>query len=140
MPKLTPAEIAEKYGRNAGAASGDYVAGVQRVTEHPGRKAVQNAEGYRQGVANSFDKWKARTGGYSLEQWKQNAEAGASNYSSGVQNKGVQKQEQFWQEFGPHLDNVTQRVRGMPAATPADREARMLAQVRGTREFRRSRR
>jgi hypothetical protein len=137
MPKLSPEEIAAKYGRNAGAASSEYVQGVQRVTEHPGRRAVQNRAGYEAGVRENVDKWAARTGNYSLEEWKQSAEEASSNYSSGVQNKGVRKQEAFWREFGPHLDNVTQRVRAMPGATPQDREARMLAQVRGTREFRR---
>lgn len=137
MPRRSPQEIAEKYARNAGQASQDYVDGVESVNEAPGAAAVRNRAGYEHGVRESVDKWARNTQAVGLESWKESVRENQGNYASGVQNKGAKKQEEFWREFAPHLDSVTARTRSMPAATPQDREARMLAQVRGTREFRR---
>lgn len=137
MPRRSADEIAEKYARNASAASQDYLDGVEAVSESPGRAAVRNRAGYEHGVRENVDKWARNTEAVTTESWKESVRANQGNYASGVANKGQQKQADFWREFGPHLDSVTARTRSMPAATPEQREARMLSQVRGTRDFRR---
>lgn len=138
--RLNPQEAAEKWTRNTGNATQDYVDGVERTSVHPGREAAKNRAGYEAGVRDSVDKWERNVQNYSQEDWKESVRtSGATRFAEGVQNKGQPKMERFMGEFLPFLDNVTQRVRGLPNATAQDRERRMIEQSRGVREFSRRR-
>lgn len=78
--------FADKYVRNGKAAQGDYKAGIESVTEAPGKKAVENAQGYIDGVNASYEKWKKRTGDTTLEEWKKPAlDKGVRNFSGGIE-------------------------------------------------------
>lgn len=136
MPKMTPAELAAKWATRTGAATQDVVAGVDRVTEAPGRKAAAQKAAWQQNVAAAADKWERRVGSVSLEDWKARTKDGASRIASGVQAKRS-KVESFWQEFGPFQDQVTARTRSMPRGNIEQNLARMLNQARQTSEFRR---
>lgn len=138
MPKLTPGELAAKWATRTGAATQDVVAGVSRVTEHPGRKAAAQQQVWAANTAAAQEKWARRVQAGSLEEWKAATTAGANRIASGVQQKKG-KVEAFWQEFGPFQDAVTQQTAAMPRGSLDQNLARMLNQARRTSEFKRQR-
>jgi hypothetical protein len=138
MPAMTPAELAAKWANRTGAATQDVVAGVNRVTEHPGRKAAAQVAVWAANTQAAQEKWARRVQAGSLEDWKARTAEGANRIASGVQAK-KSKVEQFWQEFGPFQDAVTSRVRQMPRGNLEQNVARMIEQVRGTSQFKRTR-
>jgi hypothetical protein len=139
VAKGTPEEIAAKWARNASAASGDYSAGVKRVSEAPGQRAARKKEKYRAGVTQSVDKWADRVGNVSLQQWQEaTAGMGASRFSEGVQKKQA-KMAAFQRDVAPHIAQGKQALDAMPDNTPAEREQRMLAWSRHMRTFQRGR-
>lgn len=138
MPKMSPAELAAKWANRTGAATQDVVAGVDRVTEHPGRKAAAQQAVWAQNVAASQEKWARRVQAGSLEDWKARTKEGANRIASGVQAK-KSKVEGFWQEFGPFQDTVTAQTNAMPRGSLEQNLARMLNQARRTAEFKRQR-
>jgi hypothetical protein len=138
MPRMTAAEIAAKWKTRASAATQDVVTGVDRVTEHPGRKAAAQKSAWVQNTQASADKWERRVQAGSLEDWKKATKEGASRIASGVQAKAG-KVEQFWGEFGPFQDSVTAQTRAMPRGTLQQNLARMLNQATRTAEFKRTR-
>jgi hypothetical protein len=138
MPKMTPAELAAKWANRTGASTQDVVSGVDRVTEHPGRKAAAQQSVWVQNVTASQDKWARRVQAGSLEDWKARTKEGASRIAAGVQAKKG-KVEGFWQEFGPFQDSVTAQTNAMPRGTLEQNLARMLNQARRTAEFKRQR-
>lgn len=139
MAKMSPQEGAAKWAQRAAAASGDYVAGVERVSVSPGQAAASKYAKWQAGLQASGDKWRSRVAAVSTEEWKESVRTtGASRFAQGVQAK-QHKMERFLSEFQPFQDGVTSRVRSMPDTTPEDRINRMVTQVRETAKFRRSR-
>jgi hypothetical protein len=138
MPKMTPAELAAKWAQRTGAATADVVSGVDRVTEHPGRKAAAQKAVWQANVAAAADKWERRVQAGSLEEWKARTKEGSNRIASGVQAKKG-KVESFWAEFGPFQDSVTATTNAMPRGNLEQNLARMLNQARRTSEFRRTR-
>lgn len=138
MPKMTPQELANKWKTRTSAATQDVIAGVDRVTEHPGRKAAQQKEAWRNNTVNAADKWERRVQAGTLEDWKARTKDGAQRIGQGVQAKAG-KVEGFWQEFGPFQDSVTANTRAMPRGSLEQNLARMLNQARKTADFKRTR-
>tara|TARA_Y100000310_G_scaffold90304_1_gene87594 strand:- start:586 stop:1002 length:417 start_codon:yes stop_codon:yes gene_type:complete len=138
VPRLSSRQIAQKQAQRAAAAQTDYVDGVRAVSRAPGEAAAAATDKYRQNTAASVDKWAERTRSVSRESWIASVEAKASRFSQGVA-AAEDKTTQFWDEFGPFLDRVTEQTRAMPSTTAEDRINRMVAQARGASEFRSSR-
>lgn len=135
--RLSPEDAARKWAARASQATGDYQAGIERVSGSPGQKAAAKADKWLAGVQSSRDKFRDRVGSISEAEWKEAAiSKGGPRFATGVQ-AAEAKMATFQREFGPHLDAVTNRVRSMPDNTPEQRIARMVEQVRGTAQFRR---
>lgn len=138
MPKLTPTELATKWATRTAAATPDMVAGVERVTEAPGRKAAAQKQIYLQNTTASVEKWARRTAAVPLEDWKAAMREGANRVATGVATKQG-KVESFWQEFGPFQDSVTAQTKAMSRGTLQQNIARMVNQATKTAEFKRQR-
>jgi hypothetical protein len=136
MPKMTAEELANKWKNRTSAATADVVAGVDRVTEAPGRKAAAQKSAWMNNTAAAADKWERRVGSVSLEDWKARTKEGANRIASGVQAKAG-KVAEFWREFGPFQDSVTQQVRAMPRGSLEQNLTRMIEQARRTADFKR---
>jgi hypothetical protein len=137
VARLSPQEMAAKWRDRASAATGDYQAGVERVSGSPGQAAARKADKWFAGIQNSRSKWQERVAGVSEAEWKQaTVEKGAPRFATGVQ-AAEGKMAQFASEFFPHLDAVTNRVKAMPDTTLEQRLARMTEQARGVSQFRR---
>jgi len=73
-----------------------------------------------------------------MAEWGLAAETkGASRYAEGV-SASRPKVERFWQEWHGKLAQHVNRIRSMPAVTPADRKNRMIANLDGLRGLRRT--
>lgn len=139
MARLTPQEFSEKHARRLTAATQDIAAGVERVTESPGRAAAAKADKWAAGVqkAISSGKWQKRVGSVTLDQWKSKMqEVGISRIASGVE-ANKDKTERFAAEFLPHLDAGVAKVKRMSDNTLEGRIQRAVAMMQHNATFER---
>lgn len=139
--RLSVQAVLGKWVRNAGSqqAQDSYKAGIASVTEAPGAKAAAAVDKYEAGVMRAVEtgKFAQRVGSVTLADWKASAEANAGKLKDGVK-KGERKMQSFLTEYLPFVSGVSAEIQSMPSTTEDDREARMLANVRRLRQFRRS--
>lgn len=137
MP-LNTAKILEKWKRNAGASSEAFKDGVNNVKQSPTAKAAQAVDKYRANVLRAIDDGSYVDGlnKVTLSDWQQaTAEKGSRNYQNGVSSispraaKAMADQQQY-------AEQVSLEISNMPSLTESDMEARMLANVRKMKEYR----
>ena len=137
MPMLSPSEVAAKWSQRAGAAAQDYARGVETTEKDPTQLAAANGARYIAGVQEAYasGKWARRLAAVGKTGWQQAVrDKGVANYTTGV----TAAQTKYEAAIGPVLQAVqsAQRlVAGMPSATPAQRDARMLAYIAAMRQF-----
>lgn len=133
----TADEVGAKWLRNIQAAQPEMTAGVQRVTVAPGVSAAAKAQKWINSLQDPAvqDKWKRNVSNVSLQQWQSAMTTyGINRVSQGAQEK-LPKFVTAMNSLLPFIDNLASQVRNMPDNTYADREQRMLAQVRGMRNY-----
>lgn len=137
MARLSPEEAAEKWAARTGAATQDYVRGVERVTVPPGQLAARQRDAYVFKVQQNAEKFARNSARVTLAEWQQAArEKGAQRLAGGVQaSRG--KMAQFMGEVMPHIDRGRQQLASMPKLSDADSEQRALFWMRHMRGFRR---
>lgn len=129
--------VADKWATRTSAASGDYVAGVESTEKDPTALAIVAIPRMRQRVLEAIDSGKVAAGlrRVGKQGWIEAVRSkGAANFSSGV----TAARDKVAASFAPLLAyeaNLQRQVQGMPANTDAEREARMLAWVRGMRNY-----
>lgn len=136
--RFTASEMSEKWQRNTSAATGDYIKGVQKVTEAPGAKAVKKQAKLKENFNKAVDsgKWAERTGAVGLEEWRdETVTKGGQNFATGV-SLGRKKRESFDEQFATFLDTHVQAMDQMADDTEAQREQKMIENVRRMRKFR----
>lgn len=137
-----PTKVTEKQIRRAQAATTDYTAGVQAVTESPTAKAAKKIDKMRAGFNAAIDSGKVADGlnAVTLDDWKNaTTKKGGERYASGVsdsQDKVQAFHEELSSFMGPHL----QKINSMPDTTPDQRLAKMMANAQGLAKFKRTRR
>lgn len=137
MARVTPQQAAEKYRSRTANATGDWVNGINGVQTAPGAAAAAAKDKWAAGVAGAKDKFAANSAAVPLATWKMQATAKSGRYQTGTE-AAVPKMVAFMQDFLPFQDNVTAQVKAMPSNTPEQREQRAIAQMRGTRQFKRA--
>ena len=139
MAHGSPQDVTAKWLRNIQNATQEISAGVDRVTVAPGAAAVAKRQKWVNAMADPAiqDKWARNTGAVGLETWRAAMkEYGVNRVAQGAQAKQA-KMEAAMASLLPFIDNVRSQVRAMDDSTPAAREARMLAMVRGMRAYKR---
>lgn len=129
MARLTPQEAAAKLVQRASAATGDYQAGVMRVSRAPGEAAAASANRMLAGVQQAVQsgRWANRVRSVSLGEWqRQTSEKGAARYAQGVQ-AAQGKIEQRMAQLLPMVDSAAAKARSMPADTKEQRIQRSVA-------------
>ena len=143
-PTVTPIKdvttIVNKQMDNAAAVgSQNYLAGIAAPKADPIEAGIRAQPAYEAAMRDAAV-LKRREQGLrrtSMAEWGQAAETkGAARYAEGVQ-AARPKVERFWQDWHGKLASHTQRVRSMPAVTPADRKQRMIANLDGLRALKR---
>lgn len=138
MAQKDPTQVAAKWRANLGGSTQSITDGVNAVTTAPGRAAANQKQLWIQQVTASADKWAARVGAVSLEEWRtQMINKGVPRVASGAQ-AAEPKMASFMAEFLPHVERVAQQVRSMPKGGIDNAIARASAQIRGNAQFRRS--
>jgi hypothetical protein len=140
MAHGSASDVTAKWLQRIGAAQAEMSAGVDRVTQAPGDLAAAKKQKWVNALMTTAvqDKWarNVRAGG-ALEPWR----ASMKNYGISRAIEGAQaKQAKFEQAMNsllPFVDNLRTTVRAMDDSTPAAREQRMLAWVRGMRNYQR---
>lgn len=118
-------------------AGGDFKDGVDAVTVNPAEKALAaNAKRIAKLQASIANKtWEKKMARVTLDDWKKKASTiGADRFISGVE-ANVDKIESFIRAFQPKLESLTSSVKAMPETTEAERDARVLAMIRGLRKL-----
>lgn len=138
MTKHTPEEVADKYVRNAQNALGDWVAGVQAVTEAPGMKAAAKKQKWLAGINRAANEgtWEQNVAAVSLQEWVATTVGkGEGRYGSGVAS-ARNKQVEFHNQLQSFREPLDRKIANMSDLTPQDRENKMLENMRGMRNFR----
>lgn len=141
MAKLTAQQVAAKWAANAQSAGTNMQVGVDAVTVAPGVQAAAAQDKLVQNWNNAITsgKWAQAVSAVSLADWKKAMkDKGIPRYGQGVQS-AIPKMQSFMNEFLPFLDNLSSTVNAMPSLTLDQNIARMVAQVRGAAQFKRSR-
>ena len=144
-PTVTPIKdvqtIVNKQMDNASAVGGsNYLAGIASPRADPIEAGIRAQPAYEAAmrdpaVLKRREQGLRRT---SMQEWGLAAETkGASRYAEGVA-AARPKVERFWQDWHGKLVSHTQKIRSMPAVTPADLKNRMIANLDGLRALKRS--
>lgn len=130
ITKMTPDEVTAKWSQKGQASTQDYVAGVGRVSEAPGKKAGAKSEKWAKNTAAAKDRFKSQVEKVSLNDWQEKtASKGGARYAGGIaaaedkHRRYAAFQIEYAKRLKAHLAN-------MPDTTEAEREARMLAAFR----------
>ena len=133
----SPERWLDKQLARVRVAGEDYRRGVEEVTENPAAKALAaNAKRIKKlqdSIANKT--WEKKMAKVSLDDWKKKAiSLGAERFIPGVE-ANVDKIEAFIRGFQPKLSSLSSSVQAMPETTEGERDARVLAMVRGLRKL-----
>lgn len=125
-----------KWSSRTSAAQQDYVTGVETTTKDPTALAIAAQPRMRANVIAAIDsgKWANKLRAKGKTGWQDAVKAKANNFSNGV----AAAQTAFVSAFGPLLtyeNSLQQQVAALPNVTDTDRENRMLAWVRGMRQY-----
>jgi hypothetical protein len=128
--------VAAKWQSRTSGAQQDYVDGVNNTQKDPTQLAI-NAQArlltnFQQAVNSG--KWANRLRAVGKGGWQAAVDAKANNFSTGV-NAATAKVTAAFQPLLQYENNLQQQVDAMPNITDTDRENRMLAWVRGMRQY-----
>jgi hypothetical protein len=110
---------------------------VNAVSVAPGQQAAAAQATMRQRLLEAIDsgKWAAAVSAVSLQSWKQSMLTnGLPRIADGAR-KGQPKMQAFLQQFLPYVQRVQQEIKQMPNVTQADRENRMIQNMRLMSQF-----
>lgn len=132
--------VAAKWKQRTAAASQDYADGVANTDKDPTALAIQGGQRYINNVTASFQsgKWANGLRKVGKQGWQAAVAAkGVQNFANGVNNAEAKVADSFASllSFEQGLLNT---VSGMPNVTDNDREQRMLAWVRGMRQYKKA--
>jgi hypothetical protein len=117
--------VVSKWANNAGAAQQSYVDGINNTTVDPTALAVQNEQGYLQGVqqAVSSGLWRRRLQQVGKAGWQQSSIDKAANFGNGI-NAGRTKFERAMGTWLPIIQQTGAAAKAMPGGTIDQRIAR----------------
>lgn len=136
----TAQEVAAKWRQRTSAAQQDYVDGVARTDKDPTALAIAAGPRYLANVQAAFNsgKWANGLRAVGKQGWQAAVAAkGGTNFANGVNAAEATVVDAFTRLLSFEA-NLLNSVNNMPNVTDTDREARMLAWVRGMRTYGRS--
>lgn len=104
--------------------------------QNPDRNPIQAALAANQKRLNRLEEakakqtWEKKMAKLTISDWQEPAlTVGADRYVTGIR-RSAGKRSAFWQQQVPKLETLKSSIRAMPDATEADREKRMLENLR----------
>jgi len=110
-------------------AEDEYKAGIDAVTEAPTIKAAEKKEKYLRRIQEAADHWEKRLRAIDLGSWKEMATKKAPRFTEGVR-LAEHKIRSFVTKWQPILQEIQSAVNALPDLTDADREKRMIENLR----------
>lgn len=131
MARFDATKKAKKWASRVQGAGQDFADGVDAVQSAPGEAAAAKEATFKQRVNQSIDDgtWRNNVSSVTLGDWKAAAKQGQSAFTSGA-TKGQPKMQKYLQAAAPVYEQIRAEIQSMPNATDADREARMLRNMR----------
>lgn len=132
MPRQPADKIAKKMVDNASRSTEAYKDGVLSPKRGPASSALAAADKRAEAVRKAEENrtWEKSMSTVTDQYVSQRAaEVGAPRYASGV-TAAKPKIEKFWRSWHPILESIEAEVQAMPDTSDADREARMIANLR----------
>jgi len=128
--------VAAKWQSRTSGAQQSYVDGVNNTQKDPTQLAINAQARLLANFQNAVNsgKWANRLRAIGKGGWQASVDAKANNFSTGV-NAAVGKVTAAFQPLLQYENNLQQQVDAMPNITDTDRENRMLAWVRGMRQY-----
>jgi hypothetical protein len=128
--------VAQKWATRTSAAQQDYISGAENTSKDPTQLAINNQQRLLANFQNAVNsgKWANNLRAVGKAGWIAAIQAKGNNFSTGVN----AAQAKVAAKFAPLLqyeNNLQQQVDAMPNITDTDRENRMLAWVRGMRQY-----
>lgn len=139
MPvRSDPQTATSKWVSNLSNATAAMTAGANRVTTSPGTSAAAAADKWLAKVTQAKDKFKARVGSVTLQQWQTAYTTyGVQRVASGAQAKQG-KMLAFQQDWQAYLQANMAKIDRMPTVTLQDGIAKAVAQIQLNAAFKRS--
>lgn len=137
MALPTAQEVAAKWKQRTAGASQDYADGVARTDKDPTQLAIAAGPRLLANFTQAFQsgKWANNLRRVGKQGWQAAvASKGVTNFANGVNNA----ESKVAEAFGPLLAfeaSLQNNIASMPNVTDTDRENRMLAWVRGMRQY-----
>ena len=131
------ATVVAKWQQRSSAAQTDYAAGVQNTASDPTALAIAAGPRYLHKVTESFNsgKWANGLRRVGKQGWQDAvASKGVNNYVTGI-NAATATATAAFTRLLSFETGLQSTINSMPNVTDADREARMLAWVRGMRGY-----
>jgi hypothetical protein len=135
MAGVDPAAMLDKYTRRTQSAGADYAKGVQNPRRSFKAAAIAANGKWKNNVTNAVQQDRFQKGMQGVNEQEAIATAAAdagAAYTAGIQ-KRLPKVARAFQVIAPQIAAVSARVQAMPQDSPAQREARMLENLRGMR-------
>lgn len=139
MAHGTAADVTAKWLRNIQGATTEMQAGVARLQQAPGASAAAKQQKWVNALMDPAiqAKWARNVSSVSLQAWQQAMnDYGINRVAQGAQAKSA-KFTTAMNSLLPFIDSLRAQVRAMPDDTPAAREQRALAMMRGMRAYQR---
>ena len=130
------AAVASKWQSRTSGAQQAYVDGVNATQKDPTQLAINNQARLLTNFQNAVNsgKWANHLRAVGKAGWQAAVDLKANNFSTGV-NASVAKVQAAFAPLLQYENTLQQQVDAMPDVTDTDRENRMLAWVRGMRNY-----
>ena len=137
MAMFDPTKISGKFKKNVLGAEDDFKDGVEGVSVSPGVSAGKK-------IKKMEENWNKRLkdgtilkrlNSVDLTEWKKAVGDASGLWRTRASEKGAEKQLAFWQKYGPLIEAHVKKIEAMPDDTEAQREAKMLANLKGMKEL-----
>lgn len=133
----TPGEVSTKMIERSRGATAAWETGVQNPSKSPVEEMKKSGKKWELGVQNAIAKklWdKAVAKLTDQEIFDQAAKVGGGAWAAGISAR-EDKIKKAFDLFLPKLEQLLRKIDAMPTDTPEQREAKMLANLRGMREI-----
>jgi len=137
MPKLEPSKIAAKQLKRVRESVDIYEDGVRHPRANPIERALSKKAKWANKIQDAIknDTWGKALSGLTFDDWqKPTVTVGPRHWVENVEAK-ASKIQRFWSSWAPLLDAHVSKLQAMKDETDADREARMLANLRGLKSL-----
>ena len=133
MAMFDPIKIGAKFKKNVLGSEDDMRDGLNAVTISPGVSSGKKIKKMRENWLKSMDSGTilARLNSVNVADWKAAALDAVQLWQARTSERGALKQTAFWQKYGPLIEAHVNAIAAMPDDTEAQREAKMLANLKG---------